>query len=330
MSEQGERLLNKIGRAFNKRMKTDREFIRLAGKIPKSSDYALAGEYAVKTGELLSASIIENVQSLPNIPRELAEEVLPPLLEYDYSITAEAAKTVQDNLNAEAGLGIESLTAGLNVNRISGLVEKVSSYEETAGALWVLREPVVNYSQAVVTDTLKENAKESARLGIRRYIKREAEATETKRRKSRGGKRGSEYVIPCEFCARLEGTYEYKGNGSNIPAEVYQQHLGCRCRLTYINGNERQNVWDHAQKWNADDVDGQRKAYEQVQRQRAYDQERKAKEAATRAAEVEWLMDKTGMSAKQASIWRNMRIDAIRRAGGIEKYWQQERAYLNS
>ena len=330
MSEQGERLLNKIGRAFNKRMKTDREFIRLAGKIPKSSDYALAGEYAVRTGELLSASIVENVQDLPNIPEELAEEVLPPLLEYDYSLTAEAAKKVQDNLNAEAGLGIESLTAGLNVNRISGLVEKVSSYETTDEALWVLREPVVNYSQAVVTDTLEQNAKESARLGIERYIVRRAEAYERKQRRHKAGKRASYYTIPCEWCAGLAGRYVYKGNGSNIPDEVYQHHLGCRCSLTYENGNERQNVWDHAQKWTADDVDGQRKAYEQAQRQRAYDQERKAKEAATRAAEVEWLMDKTGMNAKNASIWRNMRIDAIRRAGGIEKYWEQERAYFNS
>lgn len=323
MSETGERLLNKIGRAFNKRMESDREFIRLAGKIPKSGDYAVAGEYAVRTGELLSDSIVENVRSLPNMSRELAEEVLPPLLEYDYSITAEAAKTVQTNLNTEAGLGIEALAADLNVNRITGLVEKVSSYENMAAALWVLQEPVVNYSQAVVTDSLKRNAEESARLGIERYIVRKAEAYERKQRRHKAGKRASYYTVPCKWCAGLAGRYVYKGNGSNIPREVYQQHLGCRCSLTYENGNERQNVWDHAQKWTADDADRQRKAYEQVQRQRAYDQQRKAQEAATRASEVEFLVEKTGMSAKQASIWRNMRINAIRKAGGLQNYLAQ-------
>lgn len=323
MSEQGAQLLNKIGRAFNKRMQTDREFLRLAGKIPKSSDYALAGDYAVRAGELLSGSIVENVQNLPSIPRELAEEILPPLLEYDHQLAAEAAKIVQTNMNAEAGLGIESLTADLDTNRISGLVEKVSSYDNTADALWVLREPVVNYSQAVTDQTMRKNAEESARLGVRRYINREPEAPATKHRKGRNGKRGAEYSVPCEWCSGLAGRYEYKGNGSNIPKAVYQRHLGCRCRLTFENGKERQNVWDHAQKWNADDAEGQRKAMEQVQRQREADQQRRAQEAATRADEVQWLMDKTGMSAKSAAIWRNMRLNAIRNAGGIRQYWEQ-------
>ena len=324
MSETGERLVATIGRTFNKRMKTDREFLRLAGKIPKSADYVTAGDYAVRTGELLSESIVEHVRDLPNMPRELAEEILPPVLEYDYSLTAEAVKTVQNNMNAEAGLGIGAVVAPLNVDRITGLVTAVSKYPTMDEALWILQEPIVNFTQSVVDDSLKKNAEESAKMGIRRYVVRKAESYEKKaRKKEPGRKRPHYYVVPCEWCAKLAKRYEYKGNGQNVPPDVFRRHEGCRCTLTFENGKERQNVWDHAQKWSADDADGQRKAVEQVKAQREAEIKRKAEDAKTRAAEVEFIMERTGRNAKQAAIWRNMRLAQIREVGGIENYFAQ-------
>jgi hypothetical protein len=261
MSEAGERLLAEIGRAFNKRMKTDRKLLQLAGKIPKSADYITAGDYAVRTGELLSKSIIENVENLPTISRELAGEILPPLLEYDYQLAAEAARKVQENLNSEAGLGVEAVVADLDTNRINGLVDKVSSYENTADSLWVLQEPLINYSQAVTDQTLRKNAEVSAKMGVERYIIRTTESRETKTRKPRKGrKKGAPYVVPCEWCSAQAGRYEYRGNGSNIPHSVYQRHSGCRCKLTFVNGKNRQNVWGHSETWTEEDADQTKKA----------------------------------------------------------------------
>lgn len=321
MSETGARLLAEIGGAFNKRMKTDREFLRLAGKIPKSADYGTAGDYAVRAGELLSQSIIEHVEDLPTIPRELAEELLPPLLSYDHDLVAEAARIVQENMNAEADLNIEALTAGLDTNRIDGLVDKVSSYEDTADSLWVLREPVVNYSQAVTDQTLKKNAEVSAKLGVERYIVRTAEAAGIKYRKAtKGHKRGTAYSVPCEWCSGLAGRYVYKGSGGNIPRSVYQRHSGCRCTLTFENGNERQNVWDHSQKWSADDAEGQKRAVQRAEAQRRAETQTKVENAEKRARDVQNIMEREGWDAKTAAIWRNKNVDAINQAGSAENY----------
>lgn len=288
MSETGERLLDRIGKSFNKRLRTDRKLLQLAGKIPKSADYITAGDYAVRTGELLSESIVENVEDLPNISRELAAEVLTPLLTYDHELVAEATQTIQENLNAEIGLGIEALTADLDTNRISGLIDKVSSYDNTADALWVMKEPVINYSQAVTDQTLRKNAELSAKIGVERYIVRQTERFERKQRKAgKGRKKGTYYTVPCEWCSAQAGRYVYKGNGSNIPKSVYQRHVGCRCTLTFENGKNRQNVWNHPETWTAEDAEETKKAV----RSRQSKEERQEAQKRQQMAEAKLLGD---------------------------------------
>lgn len=333
MSEKGEQLLATIGREFNDRLKTDRKLLKLAGKIPKSASYERAGEYAERVGELLGETITGALKG-ETVTEELAAEVLPPVLEYGHALATEAAAAVQTNLNAEAGLGIGSLQAATDPEQTAAVIDQAVQLGAGSDGSRALKESVTTYARNAVDRTLEKNAKASAKIGVKRYIERKAEAPGTVRGiKTVYSKKGkayrypyakySCYEIPCEWCAKLAGRYEYTGTGRNVPDEVYQRHRGCRCTLTFENGKERQNVWDHAQKWSADDADGQRKAYEQITRQREAEQQRKAQDAANRTAEIEWLMNKTGMSAKNAAIWRNMRLSAIQKAGGIEKYWQQ-------
>lgn len=253
MTEFGMGLLSDISTTFNAKIKKDSKLKRIANKVRDGTDYEIASDYSIRVGELLSESIQENTKSLAYMSREVAEEVLPPLLTVDHNMVTEVTDIIQQNMNVADGVMLGVQTPALDTNRISGFVEKVASYSDFDGARWVLGEPIVNYSQSIVDQAVRDNAKASAKAGVQAYIVRKAEASATVTR----GRR--KYHIPCKWCSALEGTYEYLGNGSNIPHEVYQKHEACRCTLTFKRGNFRQNVWDHRETWTENDVKQQRK-----------------------------------------------------------------------
>ena len=240
MSEFGANLLSDIAQEFNKRIKRDKKLKQIANRVRDgTADYAQAGEYAVRVGELLAESLQGNTKNLAFISKEVAAEILGPMLQYDHELITEVTNAVQANMNAAAGVGIAVQTPEIDTNRIDGLINKVASYSTAQESQWALKEPVVNYSQAIVDQSIRDNAKAAHKVGLETYIVREAEPG------------------ACKWCRALEGTYEYKGNGSNIPRDVYRRHAFCRCILTYANGKQRQNVWDHRETWTEEDAKAQ-------------------------------------------------------------------------
>lgn len=258
MTEFGTGLLSDISKAFNSKLRNDRRLRRIANKVRDGTDYDIANDYSIRVGELLSEAIRENTQTLSYMSREVADEVLPPLLTVDHNMVTEVTDIIQQNMNVADGVMLGVQTPALDTNRISGFVEKVASYENFNDARWVLGEPIVNYSQSIVDQAVRDNARASARAGLKAYITRTAERSRTIK-----GNR------TCKWCDRLAGTYEYLGNGSNIPQEVYQKHEACRCKLTYKRGNFRQNVWDHNETWTEADVLNQRSMIERLMNQKA-------------------------------------------------------------
>lgn len=321
MSEKAEQLLGEIGRDFETRMKTDPKLLKLAGKIPKNGTYETAGEYAVRTGELLHASVMDHASGFIGEPAGTIGEVMRPLLQYEHQLTADAAMQAQRNLNTEAGLGLEPLPPDIDPGRIDRVIDQAAGIEDAHGALDALKEQIINYGQSAVDATLKKNAKADAEAGVKRYIVRKTEKFGRKARKlTKGRKKPTYYTVPCKWCRAQAGRYLYTGAGANVPDSVFQRHTGCRCTLTYENGKERQNVWDRSQKWSADDADGQAKAMERERTRRENEQRAKQESAAKRAEDVRAIMEREGWDAKTASIWRNKNIDAINQAGGAEKY----------
>lgn len=258
MTEFGMGLLSDISKSFDQKLRKDRRLKRIANKVRDGTDFDIANDYSIRVGELLAESIQENTQSLAYMSREVAEEVLPPLLTVDHNMVTEVTDIIQQNMNVADGVMLGVQTPALDTNRISGFVEKVASYENFDDARWVLGEPIVNYSQAIVDQAVRDNARASAKAGVQAYITRTTERSRTPK-----GNR------TCKWCDRLAGTYEYLGNGSNIPHEVYQKHEACRCRLTYKRGNFRQNVWDHRETWTEADTNLQRNIIERLTRQKA-------------------------------------------------------------
>ena len=127
---------------------------------------------------------------------------------------ADVAEIVQAFQNERAGIGIKALRPTLDNDRIKGFIDKVSNAEDFASVDWVLKEPIVNYSQSVVDDAIKQNARFQAKAGLRVNVEREAEAH------------------ACAWCRALSGTYNVN-ESFEIPHEVFQRHENCRCKVTY-------------------------------------------------------------------------------------------------
>lgn len=315
MSEFGEELLTRISEDFNDLLKNDRKLKTLANRV-RDGTYKNAGDYAIRIGELLSKALNQQTNGLAYISNEVALEILTPLLEYDYDLVSEAVKIVQTNMNTESGLGIEALTADIDTNRIQGLADKVSSYKTLEEGRWVLNEPIINYSQAIVDYSIEKNARMAAKMGIKRFIVRKAEPFERKarRNKSKTGKTYY-YTIPCEWCKGLAGTYEYKGNGANVPKDVFRRHESCRCIVDYLNyGGENQDVWSKA-KWTGDDAEARAQAIKEKTKERAQKAEKEKADREARkqekAKQIEEIRAALGFSERDAAVWLSMHKNDI-------------------
>ena len=301
MTELGMRLSQASEASFTRRLKTDSKLKRIARKARDSTSYEVANEYAVRVGELLSESLTENVGGLAYISEEVAREVLTPALTADHELVKEVSVQIQKNMNEANGYGIEALAPDLDTNRIEGLIAKVASYDTTGEALWVLGEPVINYSQAVTDQTIRKNAEANARMGIEAKIVRKAESAGT--RTIRRGKRTYTYAVPCKWCRSLEGTYDYS-EVKNTGNDVYRRHENCRCEITYVQGKKRQDVWSKVE-WTEDDASRRSELINQREEEKRQEAQRRAEERASRTAAVERIQKELHYSPRGASILYN-------------------------
>jgi hypothetical protein len=225
MSDIAPELLEQVRRTFQTKRANDKTLGTLYWAIQDGrADYETVNRYAIRLGELLTESIRLKI-SASDLPdgrfyQELAEELIDPLLTDNYELISTAAVTAQNTMNRAAGIGLNAVKPTINQDRVQGLVDKVSSYDTYEEAAWVLAEPVVNFSQSVVNDAIRENVDAQARAGLHPTVKRIAESG------------------CCEWCANLAGEYAYP-----VDREVYRRHNYCRCIVLFDPGNGKvQNV----------------------------------------------------------------------------------------
>lgn len=195
-----------------------------------TATYIEAEDFAYHVGVALSDAFSAHLSAaaLPDgrLYFNIADRILRPLFEEDHRMVSEIATQVQTALNLKAGIHIKAQTAKVDLDRIEGFINKLSAAENFDDVLWVLGDPVVNYSQAVVESVLKANVNFQGKAGLRPRIIRKAE------RKC------------CAFCKSLAGEYDYP----DVPDDVYRRHENCRCTVDYDPGSgRRQNV--HTKQW---------------------------------------------------------------------------------
>lgn len=222
-------LLEKINKDFDERAaksKTIQQSMSLLKQ--KKATYIEANNFGVEVGKILSDVLGTHVtvDVLPDgkMYFNIAERLFNSTLQKNFDLISAYATDVQSELNQLAGFKLKSQVPELNQDRIDGIVKRVSSEDDFEKILWLLKEPIVTFSQSVVDDTLKKNIDFQAKAGLKPKIVRKLV-----------GK-------ACDWCRNLAGSYDYP----NVPSDVYHRHERCRCTVEYDPRDidkKRQDVW---------------------------------------------------------------------------------------
>jgi len=172
-------LLEKIRASFAESISKNTTIAQLRQAIQNgTATYIEAEEFAYEVGVALSEAFSLHLSAsvLPEgkLHFNIAEKVLRPMFEDDHKMVSEIATQVQTALNLKAGIRIKAQTAKLDIDRIEGFINKLSVAENFDDVAWVLRDPVVNFSQSVVESVLKANVDFQGKAGLRPKIIRKA------------------------------------------------------------------------------------------------------------------------------------------------------------
>ena len=305
-------LLEKIRRAFISEILKNERLKKLLDKLEAGeATYADANEQAIEVGEILARVLADAIkpEDLPNgtMYYNIAERILDPTLKTNHQLVTAYASDVQRILNEKAGLHIKPQIPAVNQERIDGLVNRISSEPFKIGK-WLLSEPVVNFSQSIVDDLVKENADFQYKAGLQPKVIR----------RSVGG--------CCDWCDGLVGTYNYP---YEVPEDVWRRHRYCRCVVEYdpANGAKRRNV--HTKRVTGSDEDRQMRM-RQYNRWKSEDEESKAKKLADRINFFAGEKNKVLPAELKEWIGDNKYKELIRKAEGEEAKKYVRTAYRKS
>ena len=156
----------------------------------------------------------------------IAKRLIEPKLKRNYDLVSDYTRDVQIVLNEKSKISLKAIKAELNQDRIDGLVNKISGYDDFEKGKWLLDEPIKNFTQSIVDDTIKTNADFQYKSGLTPKIVRK------------------EVGSCCEWCKEVVGVYKYP----DVPKDVFRRHQRCRCTVDYLPGNgKKQDVW--SKKW---------------------------------------------------------------------------------
>ena len=227
-------LLKKIKSEFEG-ARLDSEVLKdLLSKLHHSKvSYLDANQYAIEIGEILSKVLGASLtnETLPDgkMYYNIAQRVLTDVLGRNHELVSDYAEQVQKNLNSEAKIGLVAQVPELNQDRVDGLVNRLASEESFDDVKWLLDDPIVNFSQSIVDDSIRKNVEFHHKVGLSPKIVRRVVGH------------------PCKWCKSLEGSYNYP----EIPKDIYRRHGNCRCTVDYHPGNgKKQNV--HTKRWAED------------------------------------------------------------------------------
>lgn len=221
-------LLRRLQQAFRKKFR-DSEKIKELNDLLLSGQatYKEANEFGIEVGEILADVYQENLleDELPDgrMYFNIAEKVIEPTVTTNYELVSEFSRSVQEELNRQAKIGVNAIKVDLDTKRLKGIIEKVVRAETFEDVKWVLDAPIVNFSQAIVDETIHENMDFHAQSGLAPKIVRTAETD------------------ACDWCKSVAGTYEYESvkSSGNV---VFRRHDRCKCLVDYVTADGKVNV----------------------------------------------------------------------------------------
>ena len=200
----------------------------------QKATYRTANDFAIEIGGILSKALGASISAdkLPNgkMYYNIAQRLLTDVLGRNYELVSGYASDVQKNFNDKAKIGLKVQVPELNKDRIAGIVNRFSSEDNFEDVSWLLDEPIVNFTQSIIDDSIRNNAEFHHKAGLQPEIIRKS------------------FFHCCEWCQEVQGNYKYP----RVPKDVYRRHQHCRCIVDYDPKNGKtQNVW--TKKWNSID-----------------------------------------------------------------------------
>lgn len=213
-------ILDSILKTFNDRYRGSPETARLLELLENGeATWYSANSYATLLGEHLATAYKLDLGTGAmfkngKMPATLARRLCTQGLGNNFALTADFCKKVQESLNKEAGIGLSAKSPSINKYRINGIVQRLIEADKYEDISWILDEPVVNYTQSVVDDTIKVNMEVHKRAGYTPQVVR------------------TNVNNCCAWCRSLQGTYSY--DQIDFSGDVFRRHERCRCILSFV------------------------------------------------------------------------------------------------
>lgn len=221
-------LLEVINQRFDERTYNSKKLKTALKKLEaKKATYKDVNEFAIEIGEILADVLQVNITAeiLPDgkMYFNIADRILNPTLQKNFDLISGYATDVQTQLNHDAGFHLKAQAPDFNQDRLDGFINRISNEDDFDSIKWILDDPLINFCQNVVDDTIRENADFHLKVGLRPKITRTVSGHQ-----------------PCKWCLNLAGTYDY----NEAPEDIYRRHDRCRCIVEYSPGDgKRQDVW---------------------------------------------------------------------------------------
>lgn len=176
--------------------------------------YKTANKLAVRVGENLG-KVLKAHEPIENIDEWDYINLIPQSLGLNQEIIASACRDVQNGLNQKNGFGIKYQEPKFDWDRVNGLIDELRDNPEFKNIEKSFYDQLVNFSENVVDDSIRDNVGRLYRSGIRTIVVRQAEF---------GG---------CKWCQEVAGSYDY-AEVRNTGNDVWRRHENCRCTIDYI------------------------------------------------------------------------------------------------
>lgn len=209
-----------IAKAFREAVDKDKEVQKILQRVSDGDhSYANMTKLAKRVGTDLGR-VLKAYEPVDGIGMDDFIEILPKSLGLDHQIITNACQQVQENKNKEIGLNLKYQEPKFNMNRVRDLATELRNNPEFNNINKTFYDQLVNFSESIVDDSIRENAKLLYQSGVRTLVVRQAEAG------------------CCEWCQEVAGTYDYRDAPTG--ADVWRRHLNCDCIIDFITEREGQ------------------------------------------------------------------------------------------
>lgn len=205
-----------IKQEFQDGVNADKRCQELYRKI-RSGDatYATVNKLAARVGDILG-EVLMRYAPTQNIDEWALDDLIPGSLGLDHNIIATACKQMQEKMNKDAGLGIKPKEPKFNWDRVQGIIDELKDHPDTFEDIEKsFQDQLVNFSQNIVSDSIRDNAQMLARAGVKTMVIRQAE------------------FRACQWCRDVAGSYDY-ADVKDTGNDVWRRHENCRCTIDFL------------------------------------------------------------------------------------------------